>query len=273
MSGIVKVHKIDTGFEIVPRETLQDKRLSLQAIGLLVNVCSYPEDWKLHKTELYKRYEKNKERSVKSAWDELLEAGYVMEKKFRNGRKWEYEYAIRMTPFTEQEKILFMGTKEEKEQKNVQPLRTAFCRPQNEDFKMRTSKRRGNIIHTKENTHQNNTHKDNTHHHPIEGFNELQSELINHFVKENKIDDDTKLKLLEKLKGRDFKYLSYIEKAYETLNNAVQPSKTIRKENMPEYLKDDYKPAEQEKMSVEEIEAIKAKFAEQRKRIRKGSLI
>lgn len=163
MSGIIKVYKQENPFEMIPRSTLQDERLSLQAIGLLVNICSYPESWQLQKTELYKRYRKNKETSVRNAWNELLEAGYAMERKFRNGKKWVYEYAIRTTPFTEEEKTSFSGTKEEETDDSVHILRTGFCRPQNEDFKMRTSKPRGNIYNNKENTHKENTQEYITH--------------------------------------------------------------------------------------------------------------
>lgn len=163
MSGIVKVYKQENPFEMIPRTTLQDSSISLQALGLLVNVCSYPDTWQIYKTELYKRFDKNKETSVRNAWKELIEAGYVMEKKYRNGRKWEYEYAIRTTPFTEEEKSSFEGTNEDEKGEDDHFLRTGFSRPQNEDPKMKTSKPRGNIYNHKENTHKENTHEYITH--------------------------------------------------------------------------------------------------------------
>ncbi len=43
--------------------------ISLEALGLLVNLLSYPSTWELHKTELYKRFSKNKESSVRTAWN------------------------------------------------------------------------------------------------------------------------------------------------------------------------------------------------------------
>ena len=78
--------------------------ISLEALGLLTNLWSYDvETWDLHKTELYKRYAKNKKTSVSSAWAELVKAKFIHEFKFRNGRKWEYIYFYRPEPFTQLE--------------------------------------------------------------------------------------------------------------------------------------------------------------------------
>lgn len=95
---------------VVPVETAQavqtnrENPISLQALGLLVNLLSYPTTWDLHKTELYKRYKKNKESSVKSAWDDLIAANYIIEFKYRSGKKWEYVYYFRKAPFSSEEK-------------------------------------------------------------------------------------------------------------------------------------------------------------------------
>lgn len=99
--------KLEREFVQVPNETAlaPEETISLQALGLIVNLWSYnTETWELHKTELYKRYVKNKEVSVKSAWNELMEAGYIIEYKYRVGKKWEYEYYYRITPFTAEER-------------------------------------------------------------------------------------------------------------------------------------------------------------------------
>lgn len=101
---------------IVPIETAQavqenrENPISLQALGLLVNLLSYPSTWDLHKTELYKRFEKNKEDSVKSAWNDLIEANYIIEFKYRSGKKWEYVYYFRKAPFSPEEKAEILDT-------------------------------------------------------------------------------------------------------------------------------------------------------------------
>jgi hypothetical protein len=85
---------LQTGFVQIPNETARrvEKDMSLQAFGLLGNLWAYNTDkWVLHKTELYKRFGKNKETSVRNAWKELMERGYIMEFKLRVGKKWQYE--------------------------------------------------------------------------------------------------------------------------------------------------------------------------------------
>jgi hypothetical protein len=229
LSGIIKVYKMENPFEMVPRVTIQDQRLSLQAMGLLINICSYPEDWKLYKTELYKRFEKNKRSSVQSAWNELLEAGYVMEKRKRNGKKWDYEYAVRLIPFTDQEKKDFLGC--------------WFSAVENEQSILSSPKPTRIKKDIELNTHEHKTHKDKKHHHPIiEGFNQVQSDLLHEVLQEEKIDDDLKGKLLNRLKGKNFKHKSYIIKALETAKNeiAFNPVKQVRNVEVPEWLKPGY---------------------------------
>lgn len=168
-------------YEIIPRSLLQHERLSLQAIGLLGNLLSYPDDWELFKSELYHRFPKNKETSVRNAFNELIEEKYIVEVKERDGKKWKYYYYFAKEPFTEDEIIeIFedhgmeppsnkekedksLGTGKSSSQENEKNLGTRFSRPQNEDSKMETSKPRSNILHTKQNTQRQNTQKNITH--------------------------------------------------------------------------------------------------------------
>lgn len=110
--------------------------ISLEALGLLVNLLSYPTTWELHKTELYKRFAKNKETSVKSAWSDLMASNYIIEFKYRVGKKWEYVYYFRKVPFTAEEKSTIL-TNAEKEYGEIWGLDF-------QDLKMETSKPRGN---------------------------------------------------------------------------------------------------------------------------------
>jgi hypothetical protein len=106
MAKIKKV-LLKTDYVQIPNSTAHavEQNISLQALGLIVNLwCYNVEKWELHKTELYKRFEKNKKTSVSNAWDELVEAGYIIEFKYRKGRAWEYEYYYRILPFSEEEK-------------------------------------------------------------------------------------------------------------------------------------------------------------------------
>lgn len=78
--------------------------LSLQALGLIVNLWSYNvEKWELYKTELYKRYGLNKKTSVSTAWDELVNARYIIQFRYRVGKSWDYVYLYRIDPFSDEE--------------------------------------------------------------------------------------------------------------------------------------------------------------------------
>lgn len=114
----------------------KENPISLEALGLLVNLISYPSNWELHKTELYKRYAKNKETSVTNAWRDLINARYIVEYKYRSGKKWEYVYYFRKVPFSPEEIDIILDTAE-KEHGEVWGLDFP-------DLKMKTSKSSGN---------------------------------------------------------------------------------------------------------------------------------
>lgn len=94
---------------LLPKFTLQSVQLnssnpiSLQALGLLSNLVSYPSHWKINKTEVQNRFAKNKATSVKKAWKELVKSKYIIEGKYRNGSKWIYVYLVNKKPFTDEE--------------------------------------------------------------------------------------------------------------------------------------------------------------------------
>jgi predicted transcriptional regulator len=102
-TGRIVQYKKNKGFESIPRELLQDENLSLEAIGLLSHICSLPETWKIYKTQLYKKFKKNKRTSVQRIWKELVETGYILEFRKREGKKYVYEYVYSMTPFSTDE--------------------------------------------------------------------------------------------------------------------------------------------------------------------------
>lgn len=110
--ALMRKFKVEKNYVEIPNETARSVELktkettiSLQALGLITNLWSYNvEEWELHKLELYKRFGKNKKTSVMSAWDDLLEAGYVVQFKVRIGRENDYVYYYRITPFSAEEK-------------------------------------------------------------------------------------------------------------------------------------------------------------------------
>lgn len=130
--------------------------ISLEALGLLVNLLSYPSTWELHKTELYKRFANNKESSVRSAWNDLIKANYIIEFKYRVGKKWEYVYYFRKVPFSAEEKAEILD--------NAVKEFGGIWRLDFQDLKMKTSKSRGNqkdLLNKKTILNTNNNNIDN----------------------------------------------------------------------------------------------------------------
>ncbi|MEV2910838.1 hypothetical protein ABNF65_20050 [Paenibacillus larvae] len=137
---------LNTGFNPVPNDTAKavESTISLEALGLIVNLTSYAETWEISKTEVYKRYAKHGERSVNSAWKELVEHKYIIEGKYKDGKKWMYVYFVRIQPFTDDESE---SLKQELEKEVGKPVKWSlkldksrdFFRLQNEVFKKETS--------------------------------------------------------------------------------------------------------------------------------------
>jgi DnaD/phage-associated family protein len=147
MGKIIKV-QLENRFTQVPNETAKavEGKISLQALGLLTNIMSYAETWDLHKTELYKRYKYNKETSVRNAWNELVANDYIIECKIRVGKKWDYNYFIRYTPFSDAEKANIKKQIEAQTSDN----NSVFWTLDFQDLKMKTSKSRDNKKRIKE---------------------------------------------------------------------------------------------------------------------------
>lgn len=131
---MAKMIQLPVGDIIIPTSTAQDvqekiggveneKSISLTALGLLTNLASYPSSWELNKTELYKRFANEKKTAVMNAWDSLVNANYIIEFKYREGRSYEYVYFYRVKPLSEEEieKILLDAKEQYGE---IMPLKT-----------------------------------------------------------------------------------------------------------------------------------------------------
>lgn len=192
-NGNIKNFKKNVPFEQIPRELLQacdtnskhNKNLSLQAIGLLCNIRSYAESWDLHKTELYKRYAKNKEASVRRAWDELVENDYIVQLKRREGNKYKYIYYVTVYPFTESDiaeieknegaKTVKDFSHKAKTAANQDNLGSGFSSPQIQDLNSKTSKPRTKRKQIKDNTKEDITNKLNN----VDGMDGTHGEETN----------------------------------------------------------------------------------------------
>jgi hypothetical protein len=207
--ALIKRIQLEESYVRVPNETAQhcEDELSLQAVGLLVNIMSYSESWELHKTELYKRYAKNKETSVRNAWEELVKAGYIIEFKYRVGKVWEYEYYVRLLPFTPKEKAEILDTARS-EHSEIWGLDFP-------DLKMKTSKSRGNQEElTKEEPTKEELHKDNKQ--DIDDDKRTESSAIHNEEELNEIINCLREASKDELTDRSFK--SVLRKVMDKYN-------------------------------------------------------
>jgi hypothetical protein len=74
-------------FTRIPNHTLQNLDLSLEALGLLSRLLSYPPDWEFNLKSLSAQYKEGKQK-LRSAITELMEAGYVT--RYQSQGKWIY---------------------------------------------------------------------------------------------------------------------------------------------------------------------------------------
>lgn len=67
-------------FSIVDNNVIEDKQLSFKARGLLIYMLSKPDDWKFYTEELAKRSNKDGISAIKTALNEIEDAGYLTRK-------------------------------------------------------------------------------------------------------------------------------------------------------------------------------------------------
>lgn len=102
MTDTIKRFTKSKGYESLPRDLLQNNKLSLASRGLLVNMASYPDTWILRKEELVHRF-KESHSAVRKMWDELVENNYILQFYKRAGKRYQYKYYFNTEPFTVEE--------------------------------------------------------------------------------------------------------------------------------------------------------------------------
>lgn len=109
-------------FTVIPNDVLEDKELSLKAIGLLCFLLKLPEDWNVHKSRLHTMVKDGRD-SVMSAFEELQDRGYVRVEKVRNEKKQflGYNYFIFSERNAENQNTGFQETAKKEDKKKVKP--------------------------------------------------------------------------------------------------------------------------------------------------------
>lgn len=93
--AIVRRAKRETPFVQMDKTPLQDKSLSWKAKGVLAYLLSLPDDWEVYLSEITNHAKDGKD-STRSAFDELMKAGYVTREKARKvkGKFSGYNYTV-----------------------------------------------------------------------------------------------------------------------------------------------------------------------------------
>ncbi len=102
---VIKVKSIQNNFTIVPNEMINDK-LSWAARGMLLYLCSKPDDWEVCLQDLInqtKGCQKGSGRDqTRKIMDELIHCGYMRKTQKRlSGRFERNDYEVSFVPFTE----------------------------------------------------------------------------------------------------------------------------------------------------------------------------
>ena len=103
--SIRKVKGLESDFTIVPNQTINDK-LSWAARGMLLYLCSKPDDWEVNITDLVNQTTGTAKRSgrdaVRKIMDELVECGYMRKTQKRIAGKFQnVDHEVSFLPFTE----------------------------------------------------------------------------------------------------------------------------------------------------------------------------
>lgn len=103
--SILKVKGLESDFTIVPNKTINDK-LSWAARGMLLYLCSKPDDWEVCITDLVNQTTGSAKRSgrdaVRKIMDELVECGYMRKTQNRIAGKFHnVDHEVSFLPFTE----------------------------------------------------------------------------------------------------------------------------------------------------------------------------
>jgi hypothetical protein len=85
-SGQIRKSKSTERFTVIPNGILEDKALSLKAIGLLCYLLRLPSNWIINKTSLH-RHLKDGRDAVLAAFKELQDAGYIETEEIREKGK------------------------------------------------------------------------------------------------------------------------------------------------------------------------------------------
>lgn len=97
-SSVFRIMERDNPFTPIPNETLRDFRLSCKALGLLTRLLSNTDGWRIDSRSLARQFKEGRD-AILSMTNELIEHGYVVRRKYQDGRGWWVtEYQVYQLP-------------------------------------------------------------------------------------------------------------------------------------------------------------------------------
>ena len=90
-------------YTVIDNEAIRDDNLSLKALGLLVKLLSFPDNWEFSENGLEKIFKQDGQTSIRSGLKELEKHGYLKREKIRDekGRIKKVEWQITENPHFE----------------------------------------------------------------------------------------------------------------------------------------------------------------------------
>lgn len=97
MSAQVLRKRLHGGWTGVPNATIRDARISLRATGLLVYLLSMDDGWPIDSTSVSRHKVEGRE-AIRTAFRELVAAGYVKREKRTEGTRWTTDVFVSDVP-------------------------------------------------------------------------------------------------------------------------------------------------------------------------------
>jgi hypothetical protein len=102
--GIIKKARFESGFTQIPNITAQNNSLSAKEKGILLCLLSFPDDWRIYKTQLHKYFSDGRD-GIINGFNSLMEKGYIQTERVHEqatGQFIGYNYIVSPIPaFTE----------------------------------------------------------------------------------------------------------------------------------------------------------------------------
>lgn len=259
--AMIRTKKQDNPFVQLDKHFIEDNSLTFKAKGILSYILSKPDGWQVRIKDLVNHTADGKG-AVSSGLEELMLKGYVFkfQERGEGGQFGDWVYEVYERPEynpkrLEGENIIKLRQiqrekkKEEKKSTETQKLdygdspKTNFPESEKPESEKPESENQSYSNNDSSNNDFNNINSNNNHHH--EGFTKKQSALINEFLQANnlKIDDDSIISLVNKLKEYKPNSLEYIAKVYETIinDNGKASVQTKTNEIVPDWFKEQKK--------------------------------